>query len=201
MPFLLGDPIAWESLFTFMTCRRERFLFYIYQNRKILQFQSRFIDLFIAEVGVTLAFEGLQRCSASSSDSRFSPSFRELVNTLHAHCQSDTDLWSALKAGIFRSGEIEDAFSFPISDWWLPDSPLPTMGSVLMDWEASWISIMGREAASGTADLIGLRETLRGFNRETGVDIARAASMLHMVEEHMDASRKLLNSFRELATS
>ncbi|KAJ3525646.1 hypothetical protein NMY22_g10488 [Coprinellus aureogranulatus] len=201
MPLRLIDPTYWASLFNYTICRRDRYLHHIYANRKDLKFDKRYLSLFLADVSVSLTLEGIQTSCTQLEFRHPSVALRQLVQKLHAHCRSESDLWDALKAGIFICSDDDEDIYFQVPEWWGPDSPLPTLSSVLQDWETSSITLTTTATTFDDQDVPIVEDKLKAILTSTGLDVNRVLLALRRNTEDVRRTRILKGFMEELVTS
>lgn len=76
---------------------------------------------------------------------------RALTRRLFAHCGSDEDIWIALTSGALLDDQDTclNEEEFAISVWWEPNCPIPTVGSVLREWEEAAVHNLTTDVMDG----------------------------------------------------
>ncbi|KAJ3520166.1 hypothetical protein NMY22_g12873 [Coprinellus aureogranulatus] len=135
---------------------------------------------------VSLTLTGINACVSSEGGMETLESFRQFVQRLHIYSNSDDMLWSALTSGCFDFYCLDvSQGDFPIHDWWLPTQPLPTVASVLWDWERACIAALSGE-----------------FNGSDGVEWVKKFHMaLTKYSEVLEEGNKVLADALERITS
>lgn len=85
---------------------------------------------------VSLTILGMQAALTDPGSLRHKEEFRELIHRVDVYCDSDESLWAALTSGYFLDEDF-DLLSTPydILPWWTLKHTLPTVDSVLQDWD------------------------------------------------------------------
>ena len=90
-----------------------------------------------------------------------------VLRRLDMHCDSDESLWDALISGCLLDRGIDwhAADGLDIADWWGPDDPLPTLESVVADWQTAWTRAvcLDRRGQEASEVDVGVRDILDSY--------------------------------------
>ncbi|KAJ3533260.1 hypothetical protein NMY22_g7404 [Coprinellus aureogranulatus] len=159
---------AWKSLLNYLWFRRDNFLLFLHDNRRALAFDKRYVDLFYADLEVSLTLTGIASSIAEWDRTYIDFRLSDLIERLHIHCLSDEDMWAAITSGCFIDatdyfGQKEE---FPRIEWWGSNRAIPTFASVLDEWEEGCLRRMDSISLGRGINSSSLKEVIRQMEDE-----------------------------------
>lgn len=118
---------------------------------------------------VSLAITGIQASISEWTQIRLTSEFEDLMMRLDVHSNSDDDLWTALTSGCFldvaKYNQDRESPEFAVAIWWAQKVPLPTVDSVIAEWEEARATHLRSRDLSRSASLDRVNALLSMYER------------------------------------